>query len=76
MTPAKEDSMTPTTHRHRPTCSISDLTPGPYLGAVRWPGNPVAHGGVSYVQHCRCGATRRTNVNGSAREVGAWEREW
>ena len=72
---AGEDSMTPTTHRHRPTHAISELAPAPYTGPVRWPGNPAAHGGVSYWQVCRCGATRRTNINGPAHEVGAWERE-
>lgn len=69
---AGEDSMTTKPHHHRPTHAISDLAPGPYTGPVRWPGNPAAHGGVSYVQQCRCGAVRRTNANAGAREVGAW----
>jgi hypothetical protein len=36
--------------------------------------NRVAHGGVTHVDHCRCGAKRLTNSTGFGRdERGPWE---
>jgi hypothetical protein len=32
----------------------------------------AAHGGVVYVDACRCGATRETEVNGCHRARGPW----
>lgn len=43
-----------------------------YTGPVAHPTNPEAHGGTCVVDHCSCGATRRTNRNGRAREIGEW----
>jgi hypothetical protein len=35
--------------------------------------NPKAHGGVTHLETCICGATRRTNSTGEGRtEVGPW----
>ncbi len=34
--------------------------------------NRKAHGGVLWVQACRCGAMREVNSNGTAKEFGAW----
>lgn len=34
--------------------------------------NPSAHGYVTHVDYCACGATRRTNENGSRYECGPW----
>jgi len=34
--------------------------------------NPAAHGNVTVVSTCRCGAERRTNVNGQHSERGEW----
>jgi hypothetical protein len=46
----------------------------PFWGPVGPPEdqNPVAHGGCSLVETCRCGATRRINANAGSLEVGAW----
>ena len=43
-----------------------------YRGPVASPENPQAHGGVCFVDRCRCGATRKTNSNGGALERGPW----
>jgi len=32
-----------------------------------------AHGGLTEIARCRCGAERRTNVNQGFRERGEWE---
>lgn len=40
----------------------------PFAGPVSARENRAAHGGVCYVDRCRCGAERRTNRNGSAIE--------
>lgn len=49
-------------------------TARPYFGRARGTRreNPAAHGGVSYVYRCACGAEQVVNVNGRAIERGAW----
>lgn len=38
--------------------------------------NPASHGGVYYVEVCRCGASRSVNSTGFGRhEVGPWSTE-
>lgn len=44
----------------------------PFFGPVGRDENPAAHGGVCEVETCRCGATRRTNVNQQHVERGQW----
>lgn len=44
----------------------------PFQGPVASPENPAAHGNVCHVETCKCGATRRTNVNGRHLERGSW----
>jgi len=43
-----------------------------FSGPVSKAENPRAHGGVCYVDTCRCGATRARNVNGNQVEKGDW----
>jgi hypothetical protein len=44
-----------------------------YSGPVSRDENPMAHGGICTVETCqRCGATRKTNVNGNHIEEGLW----
>ena len=57
------------THRH----SVAQEETQPFSGPVADRQNPAAHGNVCYIQHCKCGATRKTNVNGANVERGRWE---
>jgi hypothetical protein len=59
-------------HRHRPLPS-KQRTVG-YVHCQS-PGrcNPRSHGGVTFIDVCRCGAQRRTNGNAGGREIGPWE---
>lgn len=59
---------TKTKHQHR----VSKTETRPFMGAVGTKQNPAAHGGVCEVSTCKCGATRRTNVNGRHIERGYW----
>jgi hypothetical protein len=38
----------------------------------RCQGESSAHGGVMYIDHCRCGALRKTEINGRAKCFGLW----
>lgn len=39
--------------------------------------NPAAHGNVTEIETCACGAVRKRNVNGGHEEVGTWDLpEW
>lgn len=58
-------------HQHKPKTSV---TRG-YGGAVKHPENRAAHGNVCVVDTCRCGAERKTNVNGRHIERGPWKEE-
>jgi len=44
-----------------------------FTGPVSRHENPAAHGGVTLVHYCACGATRRTNQNGRHIERGPWQ---
>jgi hypothetical protein len=57
-------------HKHR--AITKNRTTEDYQGPVAHPSKPEAHGGKRQVDVCSCGATRRTNVNGKAREQGPW----
>jgi len=58
-------------HQHRTTKSVVR----PYVGYSVRPDrpNPAAHGGVTIVERCACGAQRLTNVNGRHIETGRWQ---
>jgi hypothetical protein len=56
-------------HRHRPVRTETR----PFFGPVARPENRAAHGNVTLVQHCACGAVRRINVNGQREERGKWQ---
>jgi hypothetical protein len=57
-------------HTHRATRSADYGFSGPVAIHDQ---NPAAHGNICRVDSCSCGATRRTNINGSHKERGAWE---
>lgn len=59
-----------TKHAHK----AETTTDRPFAGAVAPAENRAAHGNICRVEVCRCGATRRTNVNGVHREGGPWVR--
>lgn len=61
----------PRVHRHSVMVTIAVL---PYVGALRERDEQVegAHGHMTLVQLCTCGATRSVNVNAPAVEEGAW----
>lgn len=58
-------------HIHRIDHRVPSKT-SPFFGPVSARQNPSAHGGVCEIATCQCGATRRTNVNGSHRERRKW----
>jgi len=45
-----------------------------FTGPVASDENRAAHGGICRIEYCCCGATRRTNINGSHVEQGDWTR--
>jgi len=55
-------------HRHQ----IAKSEDFGFSGAVAQPENQAAHGNICRVDTCRCGATRRTNINQSHVERGQW----
>lgn len=62
------------------TCQHNTTSEGPHRGytmsvAVEpyTPADPVAHGGIVYVETCRdCGAARQVAENAGHREVSPW----
>jgi hypothetical protein len=62
--------MTTTKHTHRAVTTRDT----PFFGPVgpRHRQNPCAHGGVCELEICKCGAERRTNLNGGHIERGTW----
>lgn len=58
-------------HKHR--ANSQKRSTEDYTGPVAKPGKSAAHGGVCYVDHCECGATRRTNQKGNQEERGPWK---
>ena len=57
------------THRPKPALTIER----PFTGPVASPQVQQAHGNICRVHTCACGATRKSNLNASAIERGAWE---
>jgi hypothetical protein len=62
--------MTTTYHQHRAVPNRREIRG--YTGSVSREEEPRAHGGVCVVDHCRCGAVRRTNENQCWMERGEW----
>ena len=63
---------TPHKHKHRAIKGKTRTTC--FFGCVGGDRcNPAAHGNATYVDHCKCGARREWNVNGSHDERGAWQ---
>jgi len=57
-------------HTHRAVKNLSrDYC---FSGPVSDRENRAAHGNICTVDTCKCGATRRTNVNGRHIEKGQW----
>jgi len=58
-------------HRHRAIKNETQMRG--FTGcAAPYNCNPASHGSALYVDHCRCGATRRTNVNQGFHESAGW----
>jgi hypothetical protein len=59
-------------HKHKPIQSRTETRP--YSGPVATGDDedPRAHGNVTYVYHCECGATQRANSNAGTQEIGDW----
>jgi len=57
-------------HTHRTKASETRAFTGPVASGGRE--NRAAHGGYCRHEECRCGATRRVNVNGQHVERGPW----
>ena len=57
-------------YRHRPDPTLATVRP--FSGAVAKRQNRAAHGNVCVVDRCRCGAERRSNINGQHVERGKW----
>ena len=58
-------------HTHR----IETTQDRPFTGPVVFEPakqKPAAHGNITRIDVCKCGATRRTNINGRATERGPW----
>ena len=43
-----------------------------FAGPVSRDENPMAHGGTTETEYCRCGAVRDVNRNGCHAEIGPW----
>lgn len=56
-------------HQHRAKTTVVT----PFIGAVSRSENRWAHGGVTFVHRCSCGAVKKVNANGCHREHGPWE---
>ncbi len=59
----------PVKHQHR---AAGQVVATCYMGPVSARENRAAHGNVCFTVKCRCGATRKTNVNGRNVECGPW----
>lgn len=58
-----------TTHKHKAADSRDVAFSGP-VSIDRE--NPAAHGNITQIDRCRCGAERRTNINQHHVERGEW----
>jgi hypothetical protein len=57
-------------HQHRAT----ETTTRPFAGPVNTRRhNRAAHGNITRIDRCSCGAERRTNINGRHKERGPWK---
>jgi hypothetical protein len=57
-------------HEHEcQRCSQDMCFRGPIRSAEY---NPVAHGGVHWIEYCSCGAQREVNSNCGQLEIGEW----
>ena len=61
-------------HHHKVKTSIDRGFNGPVTTETdgRYAQNPAAHGNITRIDACACGATRRTNINQGYREYGRW----
>ncbi len=57
-------------HKHKTAREALRPFTGPAAKARKE--NPAAHGNVTHVERCACGATRETNSNGRHVERGGW----
>ncbi len=57
-------------HKHRAATTTERCFSGPVASGTRE--NPAAHGNIRVAELCRCGAQRRTNVNGRHSETSGW----
>lgn len=57
-------------HKHKAKSKKTTPFFGPVSGTRKQ--NPAAHGNVTVIAKCRCGAERSTNVNGPHVERGQW----
>ena len=55
-------------HFHRPM----KIQSSPFARCVGMACNNEAHGGVTQLQECTCGMSRRVNVNEESKEFGSW----
>jgi hypothetical protein len=63
-----------TTHRHRPVSRLTRTVGWVHCVAKPTSGcSGAAHGGVTHIETCKCGATRHTETNGRHSETGAWK---
>lgn len=67
--------MTQRQHKHMSRSSKALIFPFRWGCAIADNCNPEAHEGLTHLQLCRCGATRRINVNGKYVEYGRWEKK-
>ena len=60
------------THRHRAVESQTETRP--FTGCLAGIDcDPVSHGNVCYIEHCKCGAWRAINSNAGHQEKTSWE---
>jgi len=57
------------THTHRAAETMERAFAGPVSTDRQ---NPAAHGNVTVIDACRCGAERRRNINGRHSESSGW----
>jgi hypothetical protein len=56
-------------HQHRVKTSRDVCFTGPIASAKE---NRAAHGNITQIDTCQCGAKRKTNINGLHTERGQW----
>lgn len=64
---------TTTQHTHKAITAKRQTYGWTYcVNSDRCHGDSSAHGGVMFIDHCTCGAVRRTESNGTAKVYGIW----